>query len=435
MADRVKVGPISGFPEWSPAGRLAEQRILDKVREQYELFGFTPIETPAVERLDVLLAKGGIQRQIFTLTKPSEDGGGSEGELGMHFDLTVPLARYVAQRANDLTFPFRRYQIQKVWRGERAQRGRFREFLQCDVDIVGSGSLDLLHDAEIAVVIGAVLDAVGVEYRVHISNRKVLTSLLAALGVDDTEEALRTVDKLGPHGPEAVRKGLGNNGFTPEVAAPVEQLLSAPDLAAARPVLADAGAPEDGIDELEAVVDAAKQLGMPDDRLKVDLAIARGLDYYTGTVYETFVTGREGWGSVCSGGRYDDLASRFIDRHLPGVGVSLGLSRLFDLLVKEEMVEVERSSPTEVLVTTQDRQFLNYYLEIARSLRAEGIATEVYLQKKRLGDQFSYAAKLGIPFVVIAGEAEIESGVVTLRDMRTGTQSEVSRDDLAATVS
>jgi histidyl-tRNA synthetase len=435
MAERVKVGPISGFPEWSPGARLAEQRILDAVRRQYELFGFTPIETPAVERLDVLLAKGGIQRQIFTVSKPSEDRGGSEGELGLHFDLTVPLARYVAQRANELTFPFRRYQIQKVWRGERAQRGRFREFLQCDIDIVGSGSLDLLHDAEIAVVIGAVLDAVGVDHRVHVSNRKVLTSLFSALAVDHVEEALRTVDKLGSHGPEAVRKGLGNNGVGADAAASVERLLGAPDLNSARAVLAAAGASEEGIDELAAVVEAATQLGMPENRLVVDLAIARGLDYYTGTVYETFVTGREGWGSVCSGGRYDDLAGLFIDRRLPGVGVSLGLSRLFDLLVQEGMVETADASPTRVLVTAQDRdRYLGDYLAIAGSLRAAGIPAEVYLQRKKLGDQFSYAKKLGIPLVVIAGESEVDRGVVTVRDMRAGTQSEVARDHLPATV-
>ena len=427
----MKVGPISGFPEWSPGGRLAEQRIVDAVRRQYELFGFTPIETPAVERLEVLLAKGGIQRQIFTVSKPDEDQG-REGELGLHFDLTVPLARYVAQRANELTFPFRRYQVQKVWRGERAQRGRFREFLQCDIDIVGSGSLDLLHDAEIAVVIGAVLDAIGIDYRVHISNRKVLTALLRALGIegDASEEALRTIDKVGPRGAGAVSEALGE-----PAGAPVADLLSAPDLDAARAVLADAGASEEGIDELTAVVQAAKQLGMAEGRLVVDLAIARGLDYYTGTVYETFVTGREGWGSVCSGGRYDDLAGLFIDRRLPGVGVSLGLSRLFDLLVQEGMVATDTASPTRVLVAAQDRErYLDEYLAIARSLRAAGIPTEVYFQKKKLGDQFKYANKLGIPFVVVAGESEIEAGVVTLRDMRAGTQSEVTRDDLPAKV-
>lgn len=428
VADRIDISPISGFPEWSPGERIAELELMDTIRSNFELYGFAPIETPAVERMSVLTAKGGLQRQIYSVQKPAvEEGSGTE--LGLHFDLTVPLARYVAQRSQELSFPFRRYQMQKVWRGERAQRGRFREFYQCDIDIIGSESLDLLHDAEVARVISAVFDGLGIpEFRVHLSNRKVLTELLRShsVGATDIDEVLRLVDKAGPTGAEAVRAEIEGAGYSPPLASDVAALLDADHLIAARDILADRGADPIGVDELSAVHDAARTLGTPPERLKIDLGIARGLDYYTGTVYETFISGHESWGSVCSGGRYDDLAGFFTKRKLPGVGVSIGLSRLFNVLRDSGIVECSRATPATVLITMQDRtNHLAAYLALAAQLRASGIATEVYLQDRRLRDQLSYASSVRIPLVVIAGASEFENATVTLRDMATGTQREV----------
>lgn len=436
MTGQVPIGPISGFPEWLPELRIAEQRLTAQIREQYELFGFAPISTPAVERMDVLLAKGGIQRQIYTLGRAAEDA--DETSLGLHFDLTVPLARYVAQHGDQLTFPFRRYQIQRVWRGERAQRGRFREFTQCDADIVGSGSLDLVHDAELAVLINAVFDRLGIgDFVVRISNRKILVNLCAAHDLDArrTAEALRIVDKGGIGQPEATARALEDCGFGAELAGAVADLLVSEDLDEAAEVLAKAGAAAEGIAELRTVVDACAQLGMPAGRLACDLAIARGLDYYTGTVYETFVRGNEGWGSVCSGGRYDDLASYFTTRRHPGVGISIGLTRLFDLLVQSGRAQAGASTPARVLVTMLDRdRFFARYLDLARALREAGIPTDVYLQPDALRDQLAYAAAKGFDYAVIAGQREFDAGTVALRDLRTRAQEQVPIASLPARV-
>jgi histidyl-tRNA synthetase len=437
MAEQISVGPISGFPEGLPELRIVEQRLLTQIAEQFELFGFAPISTPAVERMEVLLAKGGIQRQIYTLGRAAEDT--DETALGLHFDLTVPLARYVAQHGERLVFPFRRYQIQKVWRGERAQRGRFREFTQCDADIVGSGSLDLVHDAELACVINAVFDRLEIgDFVVRISNRKILAALCAAHGLDSarTAEAVRIVDKGGIGQPEVTARALTDAGFGAELAGAVADLLACVDLDEAAEVLSKAGAATDGVTELSAVVTHALQLGMPPDRLVCDLGIARGLDYYTGTVYETFVIGHEGWGSVCSGGRYDDLASFFTKRAHPGVGISIGLTRLLDLLVQSGRVRAEASTPARVLVTMLDRErFFARYLDLARALREAGIPTDVYLQPDALRDQLAYAAAKGFAYAVIAGERELDAGMVALRDLRTRTQEQVAIEALAQTVS
>ena len=429
----IDISPISGFPEWLPDKRIVEQNILDVIRQSYELFGFTPIETPSVERWPVLAAKGGIQRQVFSVGRPSLEET-AERDLGLHFDLTVPLARYVASRSSQLTFPFRRYQMQKVWRGERAQRGRFREFYQCDIDIIGSETLDLLYDAEIARVIGVVFDTLGVSgIKVHISNRKILTSLAGAFQIDSSsvETILRLIDKASRDGAAAVAALLRKEGFEAGVASAFERLLDAPDLATARAVVAGAGADATGVDDLQQVHDAALALGMPANQIEVDLGIARGLDYYTGTVYETFVTGHETWGSVCSGGRYEDLASYFTDRSLPGVGVSIGATRLLDLLTQSEIMPLGAKTPTKVLVATQDRtNYLPRYLEFVASLRGAGIASEVYLQPRKLGDQLKYASDLGIPLVLIAGSDELSRDSLQLRNMNDGQQTEALVSDL-----
>ncbi len=406
--------------------------MLDAIRDSFELHGFLPIETPAVERMPVLAAKGGMQRQIYSLRKPSDDRQDS-AELGLHFDLTVPLARYVAQRAHELTFPFRRFQMQKVWRGERAQRGRFREFYQCDIDIIGSGSLDLLHDAEVVSVIASVFRGLGLPgFEIRLSNRMVLSGVLSRWGIDgaDSDRFLRIIDKHGPQGADAVGEALAKEKAPGELVVLLRELLKLEDLDSAERLLTDAGVDPGGVHALREVAEAAARLGVGRDEFRVDLSIARGLDYYTGTVYETFLSGREEWGSVCSGGRFDDLAGYFTDRSLPGVGVSIGLTRLLDLLVQSEQVELESSSPTKVLVAVQDRDFLDSCLRVATLLREGQVPTEVYMQARRLGDQLSYASALGIPFAAIVGASEASGNFVTLRDLRAGTQEAVALSDL-----
>jgi histidyl-tRNA synthetase len=436
MAERTKIEPVSGFPEWLPGPRLVEDRFLAIIRQQYQLYGFTPIETPAVERLEVLTSKGGIQRQIYTVGKPEE--GKSDVDLGLHFDLTVPLARYVVQYADKLVFPFRRYQIQKVWRGERAQRGRFREFYQCDVDVVGRSSLNLIHDAEIPCVINAVFDALALpDFQVQISNRKILGDLINVkeVGPEPLTAALRAIDKTNRAGIDKTREVLAREGVAAALIPAILDLIQCKDMTEARAIFQRSGAATEGLNELQAVIDSALALGMPAARLQPNFAIARGLDYYTGTIYETFIRGKEDWGSICSGGRYDDLAGFFTSQKYPGVGISIGLTRLFNLLVQNQLVEVSRQTPTQVLVTVQNREaYLREYLTLASLLRGQGIAAEVYLEPAALRDQIGYASAKGIPLAVIAGESEFNAGTVALRDLRTRAQEVVARDQLVAQV-
>lgn len=454
MTDLVKVQPVSGYPEWLPGQRLVEERFLQIIRQTYQLYGFTPIETPAVERMEVLLAKGNMGRQIYTLGRPPEEGeGGEPGKiaetgLGLHFDLTVPLARYVVQYADKLTFPFRRYQIQKVWRGERAQRGRFREFYQCDIDVVGRGALDPIHDAEIPCVINAVFTNLGLpDFRVRMSNRKVLRDLLLVSegggrreegeekSGDQLTRVLRAIDKSEGTGLEKTRATLEKEGVEPELVPAILDLIQCPTIADARKIFTTAGAPQDGLNELDRVMQSAVTLGMPEGRMAVDFKIARGLDYYTGTIYETHVLGNEKWGSICSGGRYDDLCGFFSKQQYPGVGISIGLSRLFDLLVNAGHVDVSRFAPTQVLVTTQDRdKYLTEYLALARTLREAGIRTEVYFEPKPLRDQFGYASSCGVTLALIVGERELEQGGVMVKDLVARTQELVPRGQVAAYV-
>jgi histidyl-tRNA synthetase len=442
MSGKLKVEQVSGFPEWLPNMRLAEQRFIATIQKQYELFGFAPIETPAVERREVLTAKGGMQRQIFTVGKPEDDD--ASAELALHFDLTVPLARYVVQHADKLVFPFRRYQIQKVWRGERAQRGRFREFYQCDIDIIGRGKIDLIHDAEIPVVINSTFEALKIPpFKISISNRKILGELLKTQGIIQGDSSgrfvgiLRAIDKTQRDGAEKTREALVAENTPPELIPAITDLAQCSSLDDARRVLKTAKADLVGVEELATVLRSAEKLGMPTDRLGPNFTLARGLDYYTGTVYETFITGKEAWGSVCSGGRFDDLAEYFTTQKFPGVGISIGLTRLFNLLVESEYVDVSAHTPTKVLVTMQDRaKFLDDYLGIARRLREAGIPAEVYLDPDRLSDQIGYASDKGIRFALIAGERELSldlhdgEPVVQVKDLLHQSQEQVSESEL-----
>lgn len=415
---------------------MAENRLIGELQSSLELYGFTPLSTPAVELLEVLTTKGGVEGQIYRLSRPTgpeSDKDDSTG-LGLHFDLTVPLARYVAQHGDQLTFPFRRYQIQKVWRGERAQRGRFREFYQCDFDIVGSGSLASVHDAEILAVANSIFTSLPIgKFELRVSNRKVLTALLESQGAspEQASNALREVDKLEKMGVERVKEGLLKVGLSQGSVESVLEATLLRDLDALESKLGDAGASTAGVDELRSVVDAAIALGVPSSNMTVDPSIARGLDYYTGTVFETFIEGHEAWGSVCSGGRYDDLASRFTSRRHPGVGISIGLTRLFDLLRSTDRISTDEKCPTKVLVTMQDRsRFFKDYLALGRHLRQGGIATEIYLEPDALRDQIGYAAAKGIPFAVIQGAEERDHDCVKLRDLRHHSEVTITGDGL-----
>ncbi|HKG40495.1 MAG TPA: histidine--tRNA ligase [Conexibacter sp.] len=429
----VKVGPISGFPELLPAHQRALDALIEKIRTTYERCGFTPIETPAVERADVLTAKGGVQRQIYGLTRPAVDRADADApEIALRFDLTVPTARFVVQHEAQLQFPLRRYQHQRVWRGERAQRGRFREFAQFDIDIIGRGGLDDLHDAEVIAVMAQALAAIGLaDARIHVSHRRVLTALTEAAGLDGADGMLATIDRAGRAGVEAVLADLARQEVPEPLVTSVGRLLACTTLEEVRGVLEDAGASADGVDALQRIVESAVVLGTPRERMVLDFSIARGLDYYTGLVVETFVPGHERWGSICSGGRYDNLASHFGSRTFPGVGVSIGVTRLFDLLVKARRVEIGAATPAVVLVCTPERdRYLTSYLDLARRLRAAGHDTELFLQRRPLRDQLTTAARKGIPLVVIAGERELAEEAVGLKDMRDGVQRLVPIDEL-----
>jgi len=436
---KINIAPISGFPEWAPGARMEEQYLIDVIKRRYELFGFAPIETPAVERLEVLTAKGGMQRQIFSLGRPSEDDGGET--LGLHFDLTVPLARYVAHRSSELTFPFRRYQIQKVWRGERAQRGRFREFYQCDIDIIGRSELNIIQDAEIVAVIDSTLSAIRAatkgnlpSHKIRLNNRKILTALLVALKIDDGKfaDVMRIIDKMARDGKDATKERLKEIRISNSAIKSIISLTCCKDINDARQILSAVEADEEGINEMSQVIENAKRLGVPtSDIIALEFGIARGLDYYTGTVYETFINGKEEWGSICSGGRYDDLASYFTTQKFPGVGVSIGLSRLFDLMVQSNIISIDRHTPTKVLVTAQDREkYLSDYLGLAKTLRDAKINTEVFLDSLSLREQIAYASKKGIPFVIIAGGDELSEDVVLIKDLVHSIQERISGDEM-----
>jgi len=432
----ISVNPISGFPEWLPNLKLAEQRIINSIREQYELFGFTPIETAAVERMEVLKAKGGedAHKQIFSLSN-ADDAGSS---LGLHFDLTVPISRYVTQHCEELIFPFRRYQIQKVWRGEKAQKGRFREFYQCDIDIIGRNILDLIHDAEIPVIINLVFEKLGLNgYKIHISNRKVLAAFLLAIGVIEAESdnIIKIIDTLPNDGKETVVERILAKGLTDAQVTKVFDFLSCISIEQAKQSMVDVNADLVGIDELDQVVSNAIILGMPKEKLILDLTIARGLDYYTGTIYETFLDGKKDWGSICSGGRFDTLASYFSTHKFPGVGVSIGLTRLFKMMVDSGMVDVSETTPTRVLVTCQDRQkYLSSYLGLAKTLRTAGVPTEVYFNHDSLREQIGYASSKGIRFAIIAGDTEFDNDTVMLKDLLRKSQEQVTGDSMVCTI-
>ena len=419
---------LSGFMELLPAPQRQMERIMEILRETYSLYGFTPLDTPVIESSEVLLAKGGgeTEKQIYRFQK-------GDADLSLRFDLTVPLAKYVALHYNDLTFPFRRFQIGKVYRGERAQRGRFREFYQADIDVIGDGKLSILNEAEIPAVIYRTFSALGLRrFRIRVNNRKILNGFYASLGLSDRAgDIMRTVDKLEKIGPEKVLAILtGDLGIPAEHAGEIidfisitggtEEILSALEDRRGRNETFD-----QGLEELNTVVKYLGGFGVPAENFTLDLTIARGLDYYTGTVYETVLLDHPEIGSVCSGGRYDNLAEYYTEKQLPGVGISIGLTRLFYVLGEQGMLNPELpTAPADVLILPMTED-LSAAIALATELRASGVRAQLHCEEKKFKQKLSYADKLGIPYVVFLGGDEIREGVVACKDMLTGEQTKL----------
>jgi histidyl-tRNA synthetase len=417
------------------------------IRRNYERFGFLPVETPVIEYSDVLLTKTGgeTERQVYFVQSTGALEQGEKPELALRFDLTVPLARYVAEHEHDLSFPFRRYQMQRVYRGERAQRGRFREFYQCDIDVIGKDNLSIRYDAELPAVIYSVFRELNIgAFTIQLNNRKLMRGYFESLGVTDSEQqtlVLREVDKLDKRGADYVRETLtGENfGLSAQAAQKILDFVQvrSTSLSDALSKL-DALGPgpetmEQGRNELKEVLELIHAFGVPETHYALNLSIARGLDYYTGTVYETTLNDHPQIGSICSGGRYENLAGQYTKSHLPGVGISIGLTRLYWQLRDAGLIGTAHST-VDVLVTQMDPAQLPAYLAVASELRAAGIATEVVLDGGKLGKQFKYADRAGIRFVIVLGEDELAKGVVTVKDLRREDQFEVARGELIKTL-
>ena len=427
----AKVAPrtLSGFMELLPAAQIKMEKMMETLRRSYSVYGFTPLDTPVIESAEVLLAKGGgeTEKQIYRFSKGDSD-------LALRFDLTVPLAKYVAANYSNLSFPFRRYQIGKVYRGERAQRGRFREFYQADIDIIGDGKLDIINEAEIPAIIYRTFSELGLKkFKIKVNNRKLLNGFYRLAGMSEkAADIMRCVDKLDKIGPIEVRRLLMDelhmfshkaddvmdfmaiSGTNAEVLAGLERYRDMDELF------------DEGLEEIRTVIKYLSDFGVPEENFVVDLSIARCLDYYTGTVYETEMTEHPEIGSICSGGRYDDLAGYYTDKVLPGVGISIGLTRLFYVLNEQGMLSDETvSAPADALVIPMTEE-LGSAISAATVLRDAGVRTQLYCEKKKFKAKMSYADKLSIPYVVLIGEDEIAEGVVAVKDMLSGRQQKLS---------
>ncbi|MFW0769486.1 histidine--tRNA ligase [Arthrobacter koreensis] len=418
---------LSGFPEWLPQERLVELHVLDVLRRTFELHGFANIETRAVETVGQLLRKGEIDKEVYALSRlQAEEGEGpakqDPNQLALHFDLTVPFARYVVENAGHLAFPFRRYQIQKVWRGERPQEGRAREFTQADIDVVGDGELPFRYDVELALVIAEALGALPIpDFRIRVNNRKLAEGFYRGIGLEDTAGVLRSIDKLEKVGADRVAELLQEElGATPEQASLALKLASIRTedesfVDQVRALGVTSELLDTGLEELRQVI--AEAARRAPGRVIADLSIARGLDYYTGTVYETVLVGHEQLGSICSGGRYDSLATKG-SRSFPGVGLSIGVTRLVMRILSQEFAEASRSVPTAVLVTLADDDSWSAAQDVAAALRGRGIAVEVAAKAEKFGKQIKYADRRGIPFVWFTSD----DGTHEVKDIRSGDQ-------------
>ena len=433
--ERIRPRTLSGFMELLPQKQAKMEKMMQVLRDTYSLYGFAPLDTPVIEDAQILLAKGGgeTEKQIYRFQKGDSD-------LALRFDLTVPLAKYVALHYNDLAFPFRRYQISKVYRGERAQRGRFREFYQADIDIIGDGKLDILNEAEIPAIIYRVFRGFGLSrFQIRVNNRKILNGFYAMMELaEKSGDIMRTVDKLDKIGPEKVKVILVEDCGLSEAQA--DEILTFIAIRGTNAQVLDAlqgyaGRNETfdkGLAELTAVVSNLAAFGVPEANFAVDLTIARGLDYYTGTVYETTLLDHPEIGSVCSGGRYDDLAGYYTEKQLPGVGISIGLTRLFYVLDEQGLLNPALpSAPADALVLPMT-QNTAAAIALAETMRSEGVRVQLYGEQKKFKQKMSYADKLGVPYAVLLGEDEIAAGKCSVKDMRTGEQVTVTPAEAAA---
>ena len=435
---KQKPRTLSGFMELLPARQAQFERMAELLRKSYSLYGFTPLDTPIIEASEVLLAKAGgeTEKQIYRFTKGDSD-------LSLRFDLTVPLAKYVALHYADLSFPFRRFQIGKVYRGERAQRGRFREFYQADIDVIGDGKLDIVNEAEIPAIIYQTFTSFGLKkFQIRVNNRKILNAFYAMLGLTGKAgDVMRTVDKLPKIGADKVREMLvgediGTTGAQADeilkfisITGSNSEALHALEEYKGRHELFD-----QGLDELNTVVRYLGSFGVPEENFAVDLTIARGLDYYTGTVYETFMTGHPEIGSICSGGRYDNLAEYYTDKQLPGVGISIGLTRLFYVLEEQNYLNDQLiTSPADVLILPMTDD-LSPAIAFATRLRGAGIRAQLYTEQKKFKQKMTYADRLGVPYAAFLGEDEISQGRVSLKNMATGEQQLLPVDEVVSAV-
>ena len=428
---QIRPHTLSGFMELLPAPQAQMEAIMDILRKTYSLYGFCALDTPAIEAADVLLAKGGgeTEKQIYRFQKGDSD-------LALRFDLTVPLAKYVALHYNELSFPFRRYQIGKVYRGERAQRGRFREFYQADIDIIGDGKLSIVNEAEIPSIIYRTFRTMGLKrFQIRVNNRKILNGFYAMGLSEKSGDIMRTVDKLDKIGPEKVGEILIDDcGLTRELADEILKFIAIRGtngevLSSLHGYCGRNETFDQGLSELETVTKYLAAFGVPEENFAVDLTIARGLDYYTGTVYETTLLDHPEIGSVCSGGRYDNLAEYYTDRQLPGVGISIGLTRLFYVLSEQNMLsETWNTAPADVLVLPMTDD-LTPAIELATELRQTGIRTQLYTEAKKFKAKIQYADKLSIPYVIFLGEDEIAAGTLSVKDLKAGEQVSVTREN------
>lgn len=426
----VKPSTLPGFMELLPKDQMLFNEMKDIIRKNFEKHGFLPIDTPIIEKSEVLLAKGGgeTEKQIYRFSKGDTD-------MSLRFDLTVPLARYTVEHMNDLSFPFKRYQIGKVYRGEKAQKGRFREFYQCDIDTIGMGELSLVNDAEFPVVIFHTFKDLGfTDFTIHLNNRKILKGFFSSLGIEDSMNVLRTVDKLDKIGEEKVLEELGENGIERDSGEKILEFIKIKGtvdeiLEQLRDLKIEDEIFQEGLDELTQVIGYMRDFGIDEDCFDIDLKIARGLDYYTGTVYETTLDNYPKIGSVCSGGRYEDLASYYTDKTLPGVGISIGLSRLFYQLNEAKIISSEEKSLVDLLIIPMD-DCVHDGVKLLSELREKGVRVSVYTEFAKLKKKFKYADQTKVDYVIVLGEEEIKSRKYSLKNMHTGDQEEVTFDEL-----
>ena len=432
MSNKTEPRTLPGFMELMPNEQILFEQMKQKIEKTYQKFGFLPLDTPILELSEVLLAKAGgeTERQIYRFEKGDTD-------ISMRFDLTVPLAKYVAKNYGNLSFPFRRYQIGKVYRGERAQKGRFREFYQCDIDIIGDGELSIINDAELPSVIYNVLKELGFDdFTICINNRKILNGLFENLEQkENSVEILRIIDKIEKIGKEAVIEELEKIEVSKDSINKIMNFIEIDGttdekLEKLQNLNIENETFKLGLEELTQVIKYVRAFGIPEQNFKVDLTIARGLDYYTGTVYETFLNQYRELGSICSGGRYENLAEFYTDKKLPGVGISIGLTRLFYKLNELNLIKADKKSIAEVLIVPM-LDDLSVPIEIANNLRINGINTEIFLNDKKLKAKMKYADKLEIPYVIVIGEDEINSGIVKIKDMKSGNEKECKIENIA----